>query len=49
MNIVIIGPQPDDPDSGCSGLAIKAAADAHRVIFLYMNSGIETRIIGCFF
>lgn len=40
MNILVIGAHPDDPESGCGGLAIKAAREGHRVYFLYLSSGI---------
>jgi LmbE family N-acetylglucosaminyl deacetylase len=40
MNIVIMGAHPDDPESGCGGLAIKTVREGHRVIFLYGASGI---------
>ena len=39
MSIVIIGAHPDDPESGCGGLAIKAARHGYRVVFLYLTSG----------
>lgn len=40
MNIVIMNAHPDDAESGCFGLAIKAARAGHRVVALYMTSGI---------
>ncbi len=40
MNILVIGAHPDDPESGCGGLAVKAVREGHRVHFLYMSSGI---------
>ncbi|MFA5865470.1 MAG: PIG-L deacetylase family protein [Phycisphaerae bacterium] len=39
MNIVVIGAHPDDPESCCGGLAIKAAGAGHRVVFLFLSSG----------
>ena len=39
MNIVMMGAHPDDPESGCFGLAIRAARAGHRVVALYMTSG----------
>jgi LmbE family N-acetylglucosaminyl deacetylase len=40
MNIVIMGAHPDDPESGCGGLAIQAVQAGHRVICLYLSSGV---------
>lgn len=45
MNIVIMGAHPDDPESGCGGLAIKAASSGHHVAFLYMSSGHPGTVI----
>ncbi len=39
MTIAVVGAHPDDPESGCGGLACRAAALGHRVIFLYLTSG----------
>jgi len=39
MHVVIIGAHPDDPESGAGGLALRAVATGHRVVFLYLTSG----------
>ena len=46
MNIVVLGAHPDDPESGCGGLTIKAVAAGHRVVWAYLSSGIPGRRIG---
>lgn len=45
MNIVVVGAHPDDPESGCGGLAVRAVEDGHRVIFLYLSSGVPGRLV----
>lgn len=46
MTIVILGAHPDDPESGCGGLAILAAQQGHRVVFVYASSGAPGHTIG---
>ena len=45
MNIVVTGAHPDDPESGCAGLAMQAVQQGHRVIFLYFSSGRPGRTV----
>jgi N-acetylglucosamine malate deacetylase 1 len=45
MNIVVTGAHIDDPESGCGGLAVRAARAGHRVIFMYFSSGDPDREI----
>lgn len=46
MNIVFTGAHPDDPESCCGGLAIKAVEAGHRVVFLFLSSGFLDRCYG---
>ena len=46
MKIVIIGAHPDDPESGCGGLACRAVGDGHEVVFIYPTAYREGRM--CF-
>jgi LmbE family N-acetylglucosaminyl deacetylase len=39
MNILAIGPHPDDIEIGCSGTLIKYAQRGHRVFFLIITKG----------
>lgn len=39
MKIVIIGAHPDDPETGCGGLACRAIKEGHKVDFLYATNG----------
>ena len=46
MNIVFTGAHPDDPESCCGGLAIKAVEAGHHVVFLFLSSGFLDRCYG---
>jgi len=38
MKIIIIGAHPDDPESGCGGLAAQCVKSGHDVIFTYATA-----------
>jgi LmbE family N-acetylglucosaminyl deacetylase len=38
MKIMIMGAHPDDPESGCGGLAAQCAAENHEVHFIYATA-----------
>ncbi len=35
MNVFILGAHPDDPGSGCGGLAVRCRQAGHDVVFVY--------------
>lgn len=38
MKIIILGAHPDDPESGCGGLAVNSVRAGHEVIFTYCTA-----------
>ena len=46
MNIVCIGAHPDDPESTCGGLAVKAVDAGHQVVFFFLSSGFPNEYYG---
>jgi N-acetylglucosamine malate deacetylase 1 len=38
MKLLILGAHPDDPESGCGGLAAHAVAAGHEVVFAYATA-----------
>ena len=43
MKIMIMGAHPDDPESGCGGLAARSVMDGHDVLFVYGTAYREGR------
>ena len=43
MKLLIFGAHPDDPESGCGGLAARAVSAGHEVVFLYATAFREGR------
>ena len=42
MNILVVGPHPDDQELGMGGTIAKLANDGHNVLLLDMTSGEPT-------
>jgi len=38
MKVLILGAHPDDPESGCGGLAVNCVRAGHEVIFIYATT-----------
>jgi LmbE family N-acetylglucosaminyl deacetylase len=38
MKIIIFGAHPDDPESGCGGLAVRSVQAGHEVVFIYATA-----------
>ena len=38
MKIVVFGAHPDDPESGCGGLAVRSVQAGHDVVFVYATA-----------
>ena len=43
MRLLVFGAHPDDPESGCGGLAAQAVKAGHDVIFLYATASRQGR------
>ena len=38
MKILVVGAHPDDPESGCGGLAVRCVEAGHEVVFTYATA-----------
>jgi len=38
MRIIVLGAHPDDPESGCGGLAVNAVQSGHEVLFVHATA-----------
>ena len=38
MRVIILGAHPDDPESGCGGLAVNAVREGHEVCFVHATA-----------
>ena len=38
MRIIVLGAHPDDPESGCGGLAVNAVQRGHEVLFVHATA-----------
>jgi LmbE family N-acetylglucosaminyl deacetylase len=43
MKLVVLGAHPDDPESGCGGLAVNCVRAGHEVVFTYATAYREGR------
>ena len=43
MKVVVLGAHPDDPESGCGGLAANCVRAGHEVVFTYATAYREGR------
>ena len=44
MNILVVGPHPDDQELGMGGTIAKLASQGHNVLLLDMTNGEPTQI-----